>query len=70
MTPAGHEPAFTRTPIRCPFVEDRHPDMRSPMQPRLVRDRVAGAQERGVIEGPQVRWSCSACGYGELVVLS
>lgn len=38
-----------------------------PMRGHVVRDRVAGAGEHDVIEGAQVRFTCSACGYGEVV---
>lgn len=32
----------------------------------FVPERVAESGSHGVIEGAQVRWSCSLCGYGEV----
>lgn len=43
------------------------PDKNVWMRPALCRERVAGASEQQVIDGPQVRFRCILCGYGELV---
>src|SRR4051812_27090874 len=33
---------------------------------RIVRERILASGDREVIEGPQVRFACSLCGYGEV----
>lgn len=36
------------------------------LKSHIVKERVAGTGERDVIEGLQVRFNCSLCGYGEV----
>jgi hypothetical protein len=36
------------------------------LRSHIVKERVAGDGERDVIEGLQVRFTCSICGYGEV----
>lgn len=56
-------------PRRCPACSsDGGPPVT--MTPRLVPVRVAGASEHEVLEGAQLRWTCPACQYGELVQCS
>jgi hypothetical protein len=47
------------------------PNCSTPEEPlhlrgRLVRERVASPDDHEVVEAPQVRWTCSLCGYGEV----
>lgn len=58
-----------RRPRVCPFCA-------TALRGSLIPDRIAGAPPRtrtartsanwGVLEGPQIRWTCPACGYGDL----
>lgn len=36
------------------------------MRGRVVRERVKGEDDHEAMEGPQVRFACSLCGYGEV----
>ena len=58
----------TRRVLCCPWCA--RPGVHMIMERRVFESRLAGADDLPEhIDGPQVRWRCGVCGFGEVAVV-
>lgn len=59
-TPLERAQRLAAEPRLCPYCKT------AKMKGNVVRERVSGQDEQEVIEGMQVRFYCSLCGFGDV----